>query len=284
MRTITEIYNEIVAEKEQMAELSTLQPSVDSAQTLLTDLTSTSKVAVWRLWAWVTAVALWTHEKLWVAFRAEVDAIVAAAIPGTVQWYREMCLQFQYGDAMVYENFKYSYNPANPANRIIARASATEVGGYVRLKVAKVDGGQVQKLTSDQYDAFVGYISKIKFAGTYCQIISAEADLLRVSLEVVCDPTLINDSGELLSNPSVKPVEKAINNYLASLPWDGTLRLSALVDAVQQVAGVVDVTLISASAKAYAATDWNAISRDYQTVAGWITTDTDQPIITYQSV
>jgi hypothetical protein len=31
MRTIQQIYDSIIAEKEQMAELSTLQPSADSA-------------------------------------------------------------------------------------------------------------------------------------------------------------------------------------------------------------------------------------------------------------
>lgn len=284
MRTIQQIYDEIIKEKEQMSELSTLQPWVDSSQTLLNDLTSTSKVAVWRLWAWVMAVVIWTHEKLWVVFRTEVDAIVAAAIPGTARWYREMCLQFQYGDAMMYQNFKFIYNPINPDNRIIARASATEVGGNVLLKVAKLENNTPQKLTSDELEAFTAYISKIKFAGTYCQIISAEADLLRVDLNVIYDPTIINSNGEQLSNLSVKPVEQAISNYLAALPWDGKLLLSALVDAVQQAAGVVDVVINNASAKAYAAANWNPISRYYYTVSGWIINDNNYPLINYQSV
>jgi len=284
MRTIQQIYDEIIKEKEQMSELSTLQPGVDSSQTLLNDLTSTSKVAVWRLWAWVMAVVIWTHEKLWVVFRTEVDAIVAAAIPGTARWYREMCLQFQYGDAMMYQNFKFIYNPINPDNRIIARASATEVGGNVLLKVAKLENNTTQKLTTDELEAFTSYISKIKFAGTYCQIISAEADLLRVSLKVIYDPIVMNGNGELLSNTSIKPVEQAISNYLAALPWDGKLLLSALVDAVQNTSGVVDVVINNAFAKAYAAATWNTISRYYYTVSGWIINDNNYPLINYQSV
>jgi hypothetical protein len=287
MRTITAIYDEIIAEKEQMAELSTLQPSMDSAQTLLDDLTSTSKVAVWRLWVWVMAVAMWIHEKLWEAFRSEVDAIVAAAIPGTAQWYREMCLQYRHGVEMVYEYFKFSYPPAGGvggAGLIIARASATEVGGNVVLKVAKQDGDQLSKLDSVELASFVEYINKIRFAGTYCQVISADADLLQVSLEVVYDPTVINASGGLLSNPAVYPVKDAINGYIASLPWDGKLRNSALVDAAQAAAGVVDVRLLLCRAKVSGAANWDIVERDYHTVAGWIVLDNEQPVINYESV
>ena len=57
-RTILEIYDSIIAEKQNMASLNALQPSIDSSQDLLNDLTSSSKVAVWRLWAFITAVAI----------------------------------------------------------------------------------------------------------------------------------------------------------------------------------------------------------------------------------
>jgi len=281
-RTITAIYDEIIAEKQSMSELTALMPNPDSAQTLLTDLTSTSKVSVWRLWAWLTAVAIWIHEKLWDAFKAEVDAIVAAAIPGTARWYREMCLNYQYNDEMVYENFKFIYNPVDVSKRIIARASATEQGGNVLLKVAKLVNGVPEKLSNDEFLAFTSYISKIKFAGTFCNIISAESDLMNATITVYYDPLLINTSGELLSNTAIKPAEDAVQNYLATLPWDGAMLKSAVVDAVQKAVGIADVELVTLQAKAHNAANYTTVTRRYVSTAGYITVNNLQ--ITYISV
>lgn len=281
-RTIIEIYNEIAAEKAAMAELQGLQPEIDDAQTLLADLTSTSKVAVWRLFAFVVAVAIWTHEKLWDVFKADVDEIVAAAIPGTARWYRNICLLFQYGDSMIYNDYKFQYDPIDVSKQIIKRASATEQGGDVLLKVAKEVNSLPVKLTNDELDAFRSYIAKIKFAGTWCNVISADADLLNVTIQVYYNASLINASGELLTDTSLKPAEDAINNYLASLPWDGIVKTSALVDAVQAATGVSDVVLIQVFAKANEATEYSAINRTYRTVAGYIVANSIN--ITYTSV
>ena len=39
-RTISEIYNAIISEKQNQTELTALQPAIDNSQTLLEDLTS----------------------------------------------------------------------------------------------------------------------------------------------------------------------------------------------------------------------------------------------------
>ncbi len=281
-RTIAEIYNQIAAEKATLTELQNLQPAIDDAQTLLNDLTSTSKVGAWRIFAFVIAVAIWVHEKLWDAFKSEVDAIVAAAIPGTARWYRNMCLLFQFGDTMIYQNYKFQYDPVDPDKQIIARASATEQGGDVLLKVAKETNGVPEKLTTEELEAFSTYIAKIKFAGTWCNVVSADPDLLNITMQVYYDASLISASGELLSDTSVKPVEDAVNNYLASLPWDGVFMNNALIDSVQAAVGVSDVVLTTTQAKANAATTFNTIARTYRTVAGYMIAN--QLNITYTSV
>ncbi len=281
-RTIAEIHNQILAEKATMSELKNMQPDIDSAQTLLNDLTSSSKVGIWREFAFLIAVAIWIHEKLWDAFKSEVDAIVAAAIPGTARWYRNMCLLFQLEDTMIYQDYKFQYDPVDSDKRIIARASATEQGGDVLLKVAKEQDGSPVKLEPDELLAFQSYIAKIKFAGTWCNVVSADPDLLNVSMQVHYDASLLNAAGELLSQPGAKPVEDAINAYLAALPWDGVFMNNALIDAVQAAPGVVDCVLSSAQAKANAATTFNTIARTYRTVAGYMIANTLN--ITYISV
>ena len=281
-RTIAEIHNQILAEKAAMSELKNMQPDIDSAQTLLNDLTSSSKVGVWREFAFLIAVAIWIHEKLWDAFKSEVDAIVAAAIPGTARWYRNMCLLFQLEDTMIYKDYKFQYDPIDADKRIIARASATEQGGDVLLKVAKEVSGSPVKLELDELAAFRSYIAKIKFAGTWCNVVSADPDLFNAMLQVHYDASLLNAAGELLSQPGVKPVEDAIVAYLSALPWDGVYMNNALIDAVQAAPGVADVVLTSAAAKANAAANFNTIARTYRTVAGYMIANTLN--ITYISV
>lgn len=265
-----------------MSELKNMQPDIDSAQTLLNDLTSSSKVGVWREFAFLIAVAIWIHEKLWDAFKSEVDAIVAAAIPGTARWYRNMCLLFQLEDTMIYKDYKFQYDPIDADKRIIARASATEQGGDVLLKVAKEVSGSPVKLELDELAAFRSYIAKIKFAGTWCNVVSADPDLFNAMLQVHYDASLLNAAGELLSQPGVKPVEDAIVAYLSALPWDGVYMNNALIDAVQAAPGVADVVLTSAAAKANAAANFNTIARTYRTVAGYMIANTLN--ITYISV
>jgi len=270
-RTINEIHDQIITEKQSMNELNALQPEIDDAQTLLDDLKSSSLVAKWRLWVFLTAVAIWIHEKLWDVFKSEVDAIVAAAIPGTARWYRAMCLIYQHGDDLTYTEFKFQYDPIDPTKNIIARASATEQGGNVLLKVAKIENSLPVKLTTAELEAFTEYIDKIKFAGTFCPVISADPDLVNINLDVHYDPSLINANGELLSDTSIKPVEDAIINYLTTLPWNGTLRNSAVVDAAQASTGVNDIVLNLIEAKSNLAANYEEVERIYLSVAGYIT-------------
>ena len=72
-RTILEILDDIITEKETHAELDNLQPKPDNSQTFLDDLTTTSKVAIWRLWAFTTAVAIFAHEKIFDSHKLEVE-------------------------------------------------------------------------------------------------------------------------------------------------------------------------------------------------------------------
>ncbi|MNG06994.1 hypothetical protein D3C84_902770 [compost metagenome] len=43
------------------------------------------------------------------------------------------------------------------------------------------------------------------------------------------------------------PVNEAIQQFMKELPFDGDLRLSALVDKLQKVPGVLDATIVSAA-------------------------------------
>ncbi len=84
-RTVKEIYNEMVLEKQSMSTLNGLHPGIDNAQTLLTDLTTQSKVTIWRLLFFVTAVGIWIHEKLFDKHKEEIEIRANELITGTAK-------------------------------------------------------------------------------------------------------------------------------------------------------------------------------------------------------
>lgn len=254
-RTIEAIRDEIIAEKANQSDLSTLN--------------SSSATAIWRLWCWVVATVIHTHEVLWDAFKLEVDAIVAAAIPGTARWYREQCFTFQYGDDLTYIDERYQYATIDPAKQIIKRASVTEAGGIVFIKVAKLGSTAPEKLSNDEQTAFSNYISQIKFAGTQSNVISLDPDLIKITTTIYYDAKLINSSGQLISNTSIYPVADAVDNYLANLDFDGRLVISHLVDAMQKATGVLDVVITTVEAKTAAAASYSVVDRVYAPASGY---------------
>jgi len=278
-RTITEIYDEMVTEKQTMSSLNAFQPNIDNSQTLLTDLTSQSKVAVWRLLFFVAAVSIWVLETLFDKHSQEVEARANELITGPALWYRDQCFIFQYGDALTWNGKNYNYPIINDAIKIIKRAAVIEAGGQVRIKVAKLDSGLPVPLSASEKTAFETYINKVKFAGTNIDVLSLTSDLLKISYKVVYDPLVLNSNGELISDTSIKPVELAINNHIQNLPFNGILNLTKLTDSIQASLGVIDPIIQTAEAK-YGSIPYQPIINNFNADAGHMVIDPAFPLST----
>lgn len=271
-RTILEIYDSMIAEKQTMSALNALQPNIDTGQTLLDDLTSASKVAAWRTMFFVMAVAIWTVEKLFDEHKDWIENRALELIVGTPTWYAQRALEFQYGDALVFINGKYQYATENLAIRLVKLVSVNEINGQVYMKIAKLDGTDPVELSTPELDAFKEYMKKVKFAGVIVNSLSRPADLLRIQYHVYVDPLLMNINGELISNPSIKPVEDAINNYCKSLPFNGVFSITELTDKIQASVGVVNPVFENASAQ-YGTNPFVVINDYYNPNAGYLTID-----------
>jgi len=283
-RSISEIYDAIIAEKQNQTALNSLQPAIDDSQTLLQDLTSTSKVAIWRLWAWTTAVAINVHENVWDLFRAEVETRAAEVPTGTPLWYYNEILKYQHGDALTWTGTQYVYDPVNPANRIIDVAAVIDAGFQVRIKLAKFNlAGDPEALSAGELSGAQGYINQIKFAGTATSVTSNPADDLKVNYFIKYDPLILQPDGSLISNPAVFPVLDAIQDKVKGLPFKGVLSLMELTDAVQLAAGVLDATLNSAEAK-FGALLYTPINKEYLPEAGYMELDQGASVITYDTI
>lgn len=278
-RTLTAIYESLIAEKNSQSTLNGLQPAIDSHQTLLSDLTTKSKVASWRLMLAVVSIAIWVHEGLWDVAKSELIDLADKAQAGTLRWYRDQCLIFQYGDALQWIDNRYQYLSIDTTKRIIARAACVESGGNLIIKVAKVVSNVVTPLSASELAALQVYIGQIKYAGTITQVVSASPDLLKLEYKVYYDPLVLAADGTLLSDGTTKPAEDAINNFICNLPFNGQFKLSAIDDALQAAIGVSDVSRQLAQAK-YGVLAYAAINDYYYPNAGYLTIDPAYPLAT----
>lgn len=277
-RRIQEIYDEMASAKLAMLQLNMLQPNIDSAQTFLQDITSASKVAVWRTAFFIMAVGIWSLEELFADHKAWIEKRAAEIRPGVLPWYRELGLAFQYGDVLIWDGKRYKYATVNPALQIVKLCSVNEVGAQVVMKIAKVDpDGIPEPLTVPELNAFKAYMKKVKIAGVVVSTISREPDLMKVHYKIYYDPLLMNASGELLSDPSIKPAEIAINNFIKGLPFDGKYTPTSQTDKLQQAIGIVDPVYQTAEVK-YGTNPYAAIGDQYNPDAGYLKIDPAYPL------
>ncbi|MFW2137095.1 nucleotidyltransferase [Chryseobacterium sp. TY4] len=241
-RTIEIIYADLLAKKEATPELAVL--------------TSTSKTAIWRLWLYVTAYAIWVLETFFDTHKAEVNSILSELKPHTKRWYRNKALAFQYGfplypDSDVFNNTGYTTEQVE-ASKIIKYSAVTEAITESRLivKIATEDANQeLAPISALEKEGFDAYMAEIRDAGVKVTVINYLPDLLRLHLKIYYNPLLLTNNGVAITgaNAGKKPVEIALKEYMKELPFDGELILSSLVDKLQQTEGVDIPHLVSAA-------------------------------------
>lgn len=256
-RTIAQIQQSIIDAKD--------------ADAALTGLTSTSKVAIWRLWTWVIATCHWMLESLYDAHKAEVAAMITADKKHTLQWYVTMSKAFQYTDALVDETDTYAV--IDETKQIVAFAAAIEFTGYLRIKVAKINSGVLEKLASvGELPTFEAYMGRIKDAGVRLLITSGDPDDLRLGLGIYYDPLIFDNTGARLDGTATTPVQDAINNFLKNMPFNGLFVLNYLIVALQEIEGV-RIGQVNYCAARYGANPYADIDREYNPDAGYMKLD-----------
>jgi hypothetical protein len=237
-RSIEQIYAAIIAYKDNQSFLQDLTPQNDTAQQLATALNSTSKVSIWRLWAYTVAVAIHVHEVLFDLFKIEIDKKIQNAIAGTLGWYQHQVFKFQFGDTLVYNpaTGESGYAVIDPSKQIVKRCAVNESqNGFLLFKVAKVANNLLSALSQTEQDALKSYLSKVRFAGTKVQVISGNGDIMRIEMNIIYDP---------ITPQSIvaAAVKIAIENHISNLDYNAEFRVIRLIDAIQAVEGVVDVS------------------------------------------
>lgn len=278
-RSIQYWYDYQIAQKNTMSSLNNLQPNIDTAQTLLTDLSTPSKVADWRLWLWIVATVAYAIDVIFDLQILNLELLAKKSRYGTIPWYIQQAYDFQYGDTLVWQNNQWEYATVTTANQIIKRAAAQELGNLVNVKLAKLVGGIPTKLNSTEYTAASAYYAKKKPAGIQLNIITDDPDELILYTKINFDPLLLDNTGQLISSPGTYPAVDAINNFLTNLIFDGTFELCDYIDALQKATGVKTAYIISSSGR-YGANPFVSFTERYYPNSGHMKISVANPLTT----
>lgn len=220
----------------------------------------------------IMAAAIYTLEAIFDAFRREVDTKIAGSVVASIPWYHKICLEYQHGDNLVLNEAtsEYVYESIDDSKKLVKFAACRDRGGGVYILVAKMGAdGYPEALSNDVLTAFKEYVNRRKPAGVITDVYSYNPDDITLSIRVQYNPILLNPDGSFIADPSVFPVEDAINNYLASVIYGGTFNRNKLIDAVQSAEGVQDLILGEVAAKPANAQSYSAVEgNNYTSIGG----------------
>lgn len=194
----------------------------------------------------IVATVVWTLETLFDRHKEEVYQKATSTIVASAAWYHHLALRFQKGDTLVYDEAtkSYGYATEDTSKQIVKYAAVRDAGKFIRMLVSGDKNGRPSRLEDADLIPFKEYMNRVKIAGVVLEIDSYAPDIIRVIAECTVDPLVIDAQGRRIIDGSY-PVVDAINNYLNNIDYGGTFNKNRLIDAIQNVRGVVDIRLIS---------------------------------------
>ena len=205
---------------------------------------SFSVVSIENILFYIVAACSHVLEVLFDQFKADVDDKISRAVVASVPWYYKIAKEFQYGDALVFNEAtqQYVYEQENEKKRLVKYVAVRDRGTSVEILASAEAGGQPAILSEDVLTAFKQYLNRVKIAGVILSVRSLPADSISITATIRIDPLVIDRTGTRIEDGSFV-VENAVNAYLRNIIYGGTFNKTKLVDAIQNVEGVLDVEL-----------------------------------------
>lgn len=227
-RTIKEIYNEAIAERNRRLEL--------------TEFASDSKMSVMNGILWVVAAVIYSFESLLDVFAVDISEAINGRINGTPAYYANSLLQYQQGDELTVreDGLAFGYANIDETKRIVTQVSYMEstddqnLDSKLILKVATGAKGSLSAIPPKELAPINAYINKLKFAGTRVEVISTKGDVLIPRLTVFHD-------GAVSESEVYDSIEEQLNAYMMDIDFDAAVYVSRLTDAIRRAKHVTDV-------------------------------------------
>lgn len=252
-----------------------------SKHTELKGLNSPSKVAIYRLWAYVVATVAWLQQQLWGVLQDELDALIRAQKLYTLYWWHNRALAYRHGHDLDEQSGNYptasKYTEDEiAAAQIVSRAAVIELEvnnrKHLFIKVAKTANVKLAPLADAELKGLEQYFARIKPAGTKIVLFTGPADQLRLTLDYYYDPLQLSETGARIDGTGNTPVQDAIREYLQVLKFNGEFTISDLEDTLQQLPSCAEGEVYVRSAEANYKTPaaWEAIADSYVANSGYM--------------
>jgi len=205
---------------------------------------SFSVVSIENILFYIVAACSHVLEVLFDQFKADVDDKISRAVVASVPWYYKIAKEFQYGDALIFNEAiqQYGYEQVSEKKRVVKYVAVRDRESSVEILASGETGGQPTVLSDDVLTAFKQYLNRVKIAGVILSVRSLPADSISITATIRIDPLVIDRTGTRIKDGSFV-VENAVNAYLRNIIYGGTFNKTKLVDAIQNVEGVLDVEL-----------------------------------------
>lgn len=230
-----------------------------------------SSVSLENLLLYIVAAAIYTHEVLFDTHTKDVEDFISNMKPHSLRWYVNMARAFQKGCSLIEGTDRYDNTNLEDedieALKVVKYAAATESQATVYLKVATEANGSKQPLEADDLQGLKEYLAEIKDAGVRIDIVNEPASSLRLNLDIHYNPMVMNGAGVNLQTGK-HDVDDTIKAYIENLPFNGEYRNAALIDALQNVDGVIIPELTSAY-ESYDGETFNPIEAKAQPYSGY---------------
>ena len=183
---------------------------------------SFSVVSIENILFYIVAACSHVLEVIFDQFKADVDDKISRAVVASVPWYYKIAKEFQYGDALTFNEAtqQYGYEQVSEKKRVVKYVAVRDRGSSVEILASGETGGQP----------------------TILSVRSMPADKISVSATIRVDPLVIDKTGARIADGSYV-IEEAVNAYVRKVIYGGTFNKTKLVDAIQNVEGVQDVEL-----------------------------------------
>lgn len=230
---------------------------------------SFSSVSLESIMFFIVAACCHVLEVVFEEYVKVVDDKVSMAVVASVPWYYKMAKAFQYGDSLVLneDTQQYGYAAIDEGKQVVKYAAVRDRGTSVQILVSGEKDGKPVALSNSVLTVFKEYMNRVKVAGVVLSIRSKNADKMVIRAKVYVDSLVINSDGTLISDGS-KPVEEAINTYLANIVYGGTFNKTKLTNAILGVEGVSDVEIGECSYMEDGGTEYTVIKGNNYTALG----------------
>lgn len=227
-RTIKDIYDEAVQERNKRLELKEFQ--------------SDSKVSIMNGITWAFSAVIHSFETLMDVFAIDISQTINQRVNGTPQYYVNALMQYQKGDELVIreDGLAFGYANVDETKRIISQVSYTEstddinLDSKLILKIAGGTKGNLSALPPDELPPIKSYINKLRFAGTRIEVISRDGDVLIPRVQVYHD-------GAIPEADVYDKIEEKLNEYIMNAPFDSSIYTSKIVESLRNAEHVTDV-------------------------------------------